>query len=500
MNPQIIRDDNSRIIWILLFLPNWDAPSPIAFYPDLVPVVGSHEAAIFICQLAYWKGKQHNRDGWTYKTQEEWFLETSLTEKQQQTARALLVERGFIEERLRGIPARLEYRLIDKALNAIWETWMIASRIKKQFQNLTGMYGVLISRGIQNEEIQRQVEKFREAVRTSHIVANQFFKSCRDLQISPLNLVNGLRQKLSQLVENLGKSSFSCWEKQASPNQRYKDSPYGETSISEPEKQVSPDGRSAPPSSPVTASAPAPSKTTSKTTSEISHVSTHRGAENTHIEGQVLDFFPGEENKEGEQGFVKTVEVEVLQDTQQQSKDRGSNSQGQDCIFMQSNIPGGAGGENFEISQNPTWVQEYEDKVRSGNTLPRSELLALAEYRLGALASVYRESGRVLDASPNDIKPEFLQFLQWYAFNRHPDISYVRSTVIKRERSPEEWSVLLSWISTFQEVQNDPSVLGTMLAAKVSSGGRKANSEDLALKNHLNFEKAMSVANWWELV
>ena len=35
MNPQIIRDDNSRIIWILLFLPNWDAPplpQPVAVF------------------------------------------------------------------------------------------------------------------------------------------------------------------------------------------------------------------------------------------------------------------------------------------------------------------------------------------------------------------------------------------------------------------------------------------------------------------------------------
>ncbi len=467
--------------------------SPVAFHPELVSIVGSHEAAVLICQLTYWTGKQHNRDGWIYKTQEEWFFETLLTEKQQQTARELLIERGFIEERLRGIPARLEYRLVDGALNAVWETWMIAFRIKKQFQTLMGMYGVLLSRGLQNEEIQRQMEKFREGVRRCHVVANQFFRKCRELEISPLSVIDGLRQNLSQLAETLGKFSFSQWEKQASPDGRNKDSHYGETRISEPEKQVSPDGRSAPPSSPVTASAPAPSKNTSKTTSDISHVSTHSGAENTHIKGQSVDFFPGEENKEVEQGFVKTVEVEVLQDTQQERENRGSNSQGQNCIFMKGNIPGGAGGENFEISETPNWVQELEDKVRSGATLPRSELLQLAEHRLGGLASVYRESGRVLDASPNDIKPDFIKFLQWYAFNRHPDISYVRSSVAKAERNPERWDVLLSWISTFKEVLTNPSVLETMLNAKVSGGGRRANSEDLALQFDLTAQKFMSV-------
>ncbi|MBN3925626.1 hypothetical protein [Nostoc sp. NMS4] len=459
--------------------------SPVAFHPELVPVVGSHEAAVFICQLTYWTGKQHNRDGWIYKTQEEWFFETSLTEKQQQTARELLVERGYVEQRLRGIPGRLEYRLIDGVLSAVWETWMIASRIKKQFKNLIGMYGVLLSRGIQNEEIQSQMEKFREVVRSCHVVANQFFRKCREEQISPLSMIDSLHQNLSLLAETLGKFSFSRWENQASPNGRYKDSPYGETSFSPTEIQVSPIGISAPPSNPVRASAPDPSKTTAKTTSYISQESSQQKPDFSLLKTQPLNFSQEKKNKEVDQGFVNTVEVEVLDDTQQELEGKELNSQGQDCIFMKKNIPGGAGGENFEISQTPNWVQEYEDKVRSGQTLPRSELVKLAEHRLGADANVYRESGRVLDASPNDLKMDFLKFLQWHSFDRNPDIAYVRACVNKAERDPERWGVLLSWISTFKEVLNDPSVLGTMLAAKVSSAGRNGNKEDLALNNRL---------------
>jgi hypothetical protein len=41
------------------------------------------------------------------------------------------------------------------------------------------------------------------------------------------------------------------------------------------------------------------------------------------------------------------VKVEVIHDTQQDRKDQNFNSQGQDCIFMKANIPGG-GGENVD--------------------------------------------------------------------------------------------------------------------------------------------------------
>lgn len=256
-----------------------------------------------------------------------------------------------------------------------------------------------------------------------YAIANSFFENCQQLKVAPLSIIDQLREKLTKVAETLTTGLMSHWDIQVVPNGTYKNCPPGTTSSSQPDIQVVPNGTLPQDSIPEPVSVLDPSENTAKNTSNTSHVSTQAGAENTHIEDQSLDFFPGKKNKEADQGFVKTVEVDVLQDTQQETPDRGSNSQGQNCIFMKGNIPGGAGGENFEIEKTPNWVQELEDKVRSGNTLPRSELLALAEYRLGDLASVYRESGRVLDASPNDIKPEFIKFLQWYAFNRHPDIS-----------------------------------------------------------------------------
>lgn len=459
--------------------------SPIAFYPDLIPLVGSKTAAMLICQLAYWTGKQHNPDGWIYKTQEEWFFETGLSDKEQRTARRDLVQRGYIEERLRGIPRRLEYRLLEKPLDEIWDTWMIAVSLKKEFQTLSASYGVMISRGIQIEEVQIEMEKFRQVIWKCYNVAEGFFDSCLKLKITPVDIVDKFREKLSQLAQTLDKFRSSHWAGQSLTSKQSTTKPTV-TSVPPPQAdQCQTKASLAEPETLTLQAVQTPSKSTKKNTINTPQVSTQAAPENTHIEGQSVNSLQEKKKNEAKEEFGNTVEVEVIQDTQQEPEDKELKSQGQDCIFMKKNIPGGAGGENFEIEKTPDWVQEYEDKVRSGGTLPRSELVKLAEYRLGAYASLYRDSGRVLDASPNDIKPEFLRFLQWYAFNRNPDISFVRATVAKTERNPEQWGVLLCWLTTFQQVLDDPSVLGTMLAAKVSSAGRNGNKQDLALNNRL---------------
>ncbi|MHC5723680.1 MAG: hypothetical protein ACYT04_33150 [Nostoc sp.] len=81
---------------------------------------------------------------------------------------------------------------------------------------------------------------------------------------------------------------------------------------------------------------------------------------------------------------VSILEEEVLQETQQETKDQELKSQGQQNIFTETNIPGAA---EFPLEKEnmPNWVQEYEDKIRLGSTLPRSELLKLAEFRVGRL-------------------------------------------------------------------------------------------------------------------
>lgn len=463
--------------------------SPIAFYPDLVPLVGSHESAIFLCQVTYWTGKQYNKDGWIYKTQEEWFLETGLTQKQQKTARRLLVERGYIEERKRGIPQRLEYRVMTSALNEVWDIWMIAATLKKQFKALMGTHGVLLSRGIQNEEIQRQMERFRNVVRRCHVVANNFFRKCRELDISPLSIIDGFRQNLSRLAQTFDKSILSTQDIHTDPTQS---SSGGQSGNNYPPGQDIPCQvlqTSPPPSNPVKPSVPALSKITPKTSTESSPESGQAEPENTHTWG------PPFKNLE-EEDIAKEVRFEVLHDTQQEQGGKESNSQGQDCIFMKVNLPGGGGGENFD--KMPVWVYQLQEKVRLGHKLERSELLSLAEHTLGDYTSLYRESGQVLNVGADDIKTDFLKFVQWYSFNGNPDINYVLCSIKKAERNPEQWDVLLSWLQIWEEVQKDPKSLETILASKVSSQGKRCNSQDLAMSNRLSLEKSLTMENWWD--
>lgn len=155
----------------------------VQFYPDLVPITGSHNATTFLGQLCYWTGKERKPDGWIYKTQEEWELETELSPKEQRVARKLLKQRGLIEDRFIGIPRRLEYRLIQEALDAAWEMWIPAMRIKEQLRSLLAEDAALVKHGIADPDLKEQIDMLRHALkraRTSPEEAETIEKSISD--------------------------------------------------------------------------------------------------------------------------------------------------------------------------------------------------------------------------------------------------------------------------------------------------------------------------------
>jgi hypothetical protein len=79
------------------------------------------EAGIFISQLLYWAGKEHDSEGWIYKTQFEMTAETGLSRRYQEHARKVLRSQGVIKEDKRGIPRRLWYWIDFSALVRIME-------------------------------------------------------------------------------------------------------------------------------------------------------------------------------------------------------------------------------------------------------------------------------------------------------------------------------------------------------------------------------------------
>lgn len=89
---------------------------PIAFNPAFKKITGSTVAALMLSQAWYWSKRTSDEDGWFYKVQAEWEEETGLTRTEQETARRILEERGIMEERLSGVPARLYYRIFKERI------------------------------------------------------------------------------------------------------------------------------------------------------------------------------------------------------------------------------------------------------------------------------------------------------------------------------------------------------------------------------------------------
>jgi hypothetical protein len=79
-------------------------------------------AGIFVRQVVYWVGKEHDREGWIYKTQPEMEEETGLSRHQQEKARGILVSKGILKERKKGVPRKLWYWVDLEALLDVMKT------------------------------------------------------------------------------------------------------------------------------------------------------------------------------------------------------------------------------------------------------------------------------------------------------------------------------------------------------------------------------------------
>lgn len=93
----------------------------IAFHPLISQITRDIKAALFLCQLMYWSDKGEDIRGWIWKTQEQWTTETTLTRREQESARAKLRTLRLLEEARRGTPAKLYFRVNWGTLFALLE-------------------------------------------------------------------------------------------------------------------------------------------------------------------------------------------------------------------------------------------------------------------------------------------------------------------------------------------------------------------------------------------
>ena len=93
---------------------------PIAYHPELASLGAGVAGGVFLSQALYWTKRTKNKDGWFWKTRDEWYEETGMKRSELDTARRKLRNIGVIEEDLRGVPARKYYRIdLDKLVHLL---------------------------------------------------------------------------------------------------------------------------------------------------------------------------------------------------------------------------------------------------------------------------------------------------------------------------------------------------------------------------------------------
>lgn len=108
-----------------------DLGRPVAYYPELARALDDVKEAIFICQMAYWKGKEQDPDGWIYKESEEIERETALSYKEQVNVRAGLRSKNLLKDDYRRTEHKLYFKIDWDAVNALWEGHLTKGHMPK---------------------------------------------------------------------------------------------------------------------------------------------------------------------------------------------------------------------------------------------------------------------------------------------------------------------------------------------------------------------------------
>lgn len=92
--------------------------NPVTYHPALKFLVGSVHGALYLSHLLYWDKKGFKGE-WTYKTIKEIERETGLTRSRQDTALRQCLEKGLLDYRRMGIPAKRHFKINMPRITAI---------------------------------------------------------------------------------------------------------------------------------------------------------------------------------------------------------------------------------------------------------------------------------------------------------------------------------------------------------------------------------------------
>ncbi len=91
----------------------------IAYCPIFLQIERDTKFVLFLSQVWYWSSRTKNKDGWFYKTQEDWEKELGLTATEQKRIRDILKKKGILDEKLKGLPRQLHFCLNKSKLSEL---------------------------------------------------------------------------------------------------------------------------------------------------------------------------------------------------------------------------------------------------------------------------------------------------------------------------------------------------------------------------------------------
>lgn len=151
--------------WLMMLLDR-----PIAYHKCFADISGSVVAAVMLSQAVYWtKSLPPEREGWFYKTQQEWQQETGMTRTEQENARRKLKTIGVLEEKKEGVPCKLYFRINTLSLRKLIlgeeKIVQIDEFLKINDQSLVALSRTGLMRATKLQVTNKEYVDYREVVR-----------------------------------------------------------------------------------------------------------------------------------------------------------------------------------------------------------------------------------------------------------------------------------------------------------------------------------------------
>jgi len=105
---------------------------PVAYHPILAKVLGGVKPALFISQLMYWTPRARDKNGWIFKSANEFEEELGMTRREQETARKILVAKGVLRHKVKGVPPVSHYQIDFARLEELLPDGTVQFRQKRQ--------------------------------------------------------------------------------------------------------------------------------------------------------------------------------------------------------------------------------------------------------------------------------------------------------------------------------------------------------------------------------